>query len=154
MKREEKEQIISGIVENLSKYNCFYITDVSDLTVEKTNQLRRLCFSKDVKMNVAKNTLIRKALEKMEGDYSPIFAALKEKGIHRRWLADVKNQTAPYLKELGLIRRYFLVTKAWIRWLLSNPRMNLLLISLRCFSLLRRMLSQDFNQVVTNYQVS
>ena len=54
MKREEKEQIIDSIAENLSKHNTVYITDVSNLTVEKTNQLRRICFQKNITLNVAK----------------------------------------------------------------------------------------------------
>ena len=59
MTREEKDQIIGSIVENLSRYSNFYITDISTLTVEKTNQLRRLCFNKNIKLNVAKNKIGR-----------------------------------------------------------------------------------------------
>lgn len=64
MKREEKDVIIGEIAELLTKYPNVYITDTSALTVGKTNQLRRLCFAKGVKMLVAKNSLIQKAMEK------------------------------------------------------------------------------------------
>ena len=77
MRKEEKDQIIDALAEKLSQYNNFYITDVSTLTVEKTNQLRRLCFDKGIKMHVAKNTLIRKAMEKTgNSGYEGLFDTL------------------------------------------------------------------------------
>ncbi|MFM7080328.1 MAG: 50S ribosomal protein L10, partial [Bacteroidota bacterium] len=60
MTREEKNQIIDALVVDLNQYGNFYITDISALTVEKTNQLRRACVNKNIKLSVAKNTLIRK----------------------------------------------------------------------------------------------
>ena len=68
MKREEKDVIIGEIAELLTKYPNVYITDTSTLTVEKTTQLRRLCFNRGVKMLVAKNSLIRKAMERNDAD--------------------------------------------------------------------------------------
>jgi len=112
MKREEKDQIISSIVDNLSKYNNFYITDISNLTVEKTNQLRRLCFNKDVKINVAKNSLIKKALERMEGDYSPLFEALK--GSSAIMYCDTGNVPAKVIKEFRRTSDRPVLKGAWI----------------------------------------
>lgn len=112
MKREEKEQIISSLVENLSKYNNFYITDISNLTVEKSNQLRRICFSKNIKMSVAKNSLIQKALERMEGDYSPIFGALK--GTSAIMYSDVGNEPAKVIKEFRKKSDRPILKGAWI----------------------------------------
>lgn len=112
MKREEKEQIISSLVENLSKYNCFYLTDISSLTVEKTNQLRRLCFDKNVKLNVAKNTLIQKALEKLEGDYTGLFPALK--GSTAIMYSDTGNVPAKLIKEFRKKSERPLLKGAWI----------------------------------------
>lgn len=112
MKREEKDQIISSLVENLSKYNCFYLTDISTLTVEKTNQLRRLCFDKNVKLNVAKNTLIQKALEKLEGDYTGLFPALK--GSTAIMYSDTGNVPAKLIKEFRKKAERPLLKGAWI----------------------------------------
>ncbi len=112
MKREEKEQIISSLVENLSKYNNFYITDISNLTVEKTNQLRRLCFDKDVKINVAKNSLIQKALERMDGDYTPMFEALK--GSTAIMYSDTGNVPAKLIKEFRKKSDRPILKGAWI----------------------------------------
>ena len=112
MKREEKEQIISSLVENLSKYSNFYITDISNLTVEKTNQLRRLCFNKEVKINVAKNSLIKKALERIDGDYTPIFAALK--GSTAIMYSDTGNVPAKLIKEFRKTSDRPVLKGAWI----------------------------------------
>lgn len=112
MKREEKEQIITSLVENLSKYNNFYITDISNLTVEKTNQLRRLCFEKEVKINVAKNSLIKKALERLEGDYSPMFEALK--GSTAIMYSDTGNVPAKLIKQFRKTSDRPVLKGAWI----------------------------------------
>lgn len=112
MKREEKEQIISSLVENLSQYNNFYIADLSNLTVEKTNQFRRICFKENIKVNVAKNTLIQKALEKMDGDYSPLFEALK--GSSAIMYSDTGNAPARVIKNFRKTSDRPILKGAWI----------------------------------------
>lgn len=77
MTREEKNQIIDELVGTLSQTANFYITDIETLNSEKTSKLRRLCYNKQVQLKVAKNSLIRKALEKIEGDFSQIIPTLK-----------------------------------------------------------------------------
>ncbi len=60
-----------------SQYNNFYITDTESLTVEQVGKLRRACFSKDVEMKVAKNTLIKKALEALDKEkYAGVYDSL------------------------------------------------------------------------------
>jgi large subunit ribosomal protein L10 len=112
MKREEKDQIINSIVENLSNHSCFYITDISDLTVEKTNQLRRLCFQKEIKLNVAKNTLIQKALERLDGDYTPMFATLK--GSSAIMYSNTGNEPAKVIKNFRKTSERPILKSAWI----------------------------------------
>ena len=98
MKKEEKEIIIGEITELLVKYPNVYITDTSSLTVAKTNQLRRICFAQGVKMLVAKNTLIQKAMEKKDAEsFSPIFSALK--GTSALMFSDTGNVPAKVIKE-------------------------------------------------------
>ena len=62
MTKQEKQATIDNLTEIFSKSNYFYITDTSGLTVEKTTELRRICFEKGIKLQVAKNTFIKKAL--------------------------------------------------------------------------------------------
>lgn len=63
MKRSDKQDILNGLIESFKSSDFFYFTDASGLTVEQINNLRRECFDKDVKLQVAKNTLIKKALQ-------------------------------------------------------------------------------------------
>lgn len=70
MNREEKAQVIEELVERFNKYNFFYVTDASGLTVSQVNDFRHICFDKGVEYKVFKNTLIKKALDRVETDYS------------------------------------------------------------------------------------
>ena len=98
MKREDKGPIINQISDLLNKYPNVYITDTSSLTVAKINQLRRICFSKDIKMLVAKNSLIQKAMEKNNAEaYSGIFEALK--GTSALMFSELGNAPAKVIKE-------------------------------------------------------
>ena len=71
MTREEKAIVIEELVQKFSNNDNFYITDASGMTVAQTNDLRRLCFEKGIEYSVFKNTLIQKALEQMDTDYTP-----------------------------------------------------------------------------------
>jgi len=71
MTKEEKGAIIEELAEKFAATPYFYITDASGLNVAKTNELRRLCFERGIEYRVVKNTLISKALEKLDTDYTP-----------------------------------------------------------------------------------
>jgi len=77
MNKEEKHELVQALAEQMKEYGNFYITDTSDLTVEKVNLIRRKCFESDITMQVAKNSLIKKAMEAAGGDFSPIYDVLK-----------------------------------------------------------------------------
>lgn len=70
MTREEKAKIIDGLTVKLSNTDYFYITDASGLSVAQTNNFRKLCFDKNLEYRVFKNTMIKKALENLDTDYS------------------------------------------------------------------------------------
>lgn len=78
MTREDKSAAIAELQEELAGSPFFYLTDSSTLTVAKINKFRRMCFEKGIKVKVAKNTLIQKALESQpeEKGYRPLFDAL------------------------------------------------------------------------------
>jgi large subunit ribosomal protein L10 len=98
MKKEDKDVIIGEIAELLNKYPNVYVTDTSALTVAKTNQLRRLCFNKGVKMLVAKNSLIQKAMEKHnDAAFNGVYEALK--GTSALMFSEVGNAPAKLIKE-------------------------------------------------------
>lgn len=97
MKKEEKDQIIDVLVNDLQSSNYIYLTDISNLNVEKTNELRRLCFKRNVKLRVVKNTLLKKAMEKSERDFSELFDALR--GPTSLMIGDAGNIPARLIKE-------------------------------------------------------
>jgi large subunit ribosomal protein L10 len=73
----QKNEAIEVLKKKFEQYNNFYITNTESLTVDQVSKLRRLCFEKNVEMKVAKNTLIRKAMESLNNDkYSGIYDAL------------------------------------------------------------------------------
>jgi large subunit ribosomal protein L10 len=77
MTKEQKNEVIEVLKGKFSQYNNFYITDTESLTVEQVGKLRRACFDKNVEMKVAKNTLIKKALESLDAErYTGVYDAL------------------------------------------------------------------------------
>ena len=77
MNKEEKHDLVLALTAQMKEFGNFYITDTSNLTVAKINNIRRKCFESDITMQVAKNSLIKKAMEASTGDYSPIYDVLK-----------------------------------------------------------------------------
>jgi len=77
MTKEQKNEAIEALKEKFNQYNNFYITNTEALSVAQVNKLRKICFDKNVEMKVAKNTLIRKALENIDSArYSGVFDSL------------------------------------------------------------------------------
>ena len=77
MTKQEKNEVIDVLKEKFSQYNNFYVTNTESLSVEQVVKLRRVCFNKQVEMKVAKNTLIKKALESLDDKrYSGMYDSL------------------------------------------------------------------------------
>jgi large subunit ribosomal protein L10 len=73
----QKNEVIEMLKEKFSQYNNFYITDTESLSVAQVTTLRRHCFDKQVELKVAKNTLIKKALEGLDAEkYSGVMDSL------------------------------------------------------------------------------
>ena len=77
MTREEKNQVIDSLVDKFGEYSCIYVTDSSDLTALDNNQLRRVLHGNGVHMQVVKNTLIRKAIERSDSEWGELEDTLK-----------------------------------------------------------------------------
>ena len=77
MKRSEKQAIIDNLVQEINSYSHFYLTDIAELNAEKTSELRRVCFQKDIKLIVVKNTLLKRALEASEKNAEELYDVLK-----------------------------------------------------------------------------
>ncbi|MDY4551479.1 MAG: 50S ribosomal protein L10 [Parabacteroides sp.] len=97
MRKEDKGAIINNLTEVVKSYPNFYLTDIEAMDAEKTSKLRRECFKQEVKLVVVKNSLLRKALENVEGDFSPLHAALK--GNTAVMFSQVANAPARLIKD-------------------------------------------------------
>ena len=77
MTKQEKNEVIEVLKGKFSQYSNFYITDTESLSVSQITDLRKHCFNKQVEMKVAKNTLIRKALEGLDAEkYTGVYDSL------------------------------------------------------------------------------
>jgi len=112
MKREEKESIVLELKEKIAAYSTIYIADTSNLTVAQVNEVRKKCFDKGVKFQVAKNTLIRKAMEAIGTDYNDLFAALK--GTSAIMFSETGNVPAKIIKDLRRTMEKPVLKGAWI----------------------------------------
>lgn len=98
MRKEEKQEIVQALVEQIKSFGNFYITDTADLSVEKINGIRRKCFEQGITIQVAKNTLIQKALIEAGIDSEEINGVLK--GASTILFSEVGNAPAKLIKQL------------------------------------------------------
>ncbi len=97
MRKEQKAQLIDSLCDEIKNYPHLYIADIGGLDSVQTSKLRRLAFRREVKLLVVKNTLLIKAMEKSEIDYSELFPVIK--GETSIMLSNSNNAPAKLIKE-------------------------------------------------------
>lgn len=97
MTKEEKNREIEVLTETLQSTQILYITDTSGLNAEQTSNLRRLCHKSNIKLNVVKNTLLMKAMERSEKNFEGLYPVLK--GTTSIMISEVGNGPAKLIKE-------------------------------------------------------
>ncbi len=97
MRKEDKFLIIDKIADTLKDYSCVYLTTTTGLNAERTSDLRRACAKADIKLMVVKNTLLKKAMEKLDMDYSGLYPVLA--GSSSLMLSNTGNAPAKLLKD-------------------------------------------------------
>ena len=97
MRKEDKSTIIEQIAATVKEYGHFYLVDTTAMNAAATSTLRRECYKTDIKLMVVKNSLLQKALESLEEDYSPIYGALK--GTTAVMFSNVANAPAKLIKD-------------------------------------------------------
>lgn len=112
MKKEEKNQLIDSMVEKLNEANIFYLTDISDLNVETSGRLRRLCFKRNVQLQMIKNTLLKKAMEKSGKDFEPFYSILT--GSTSIMFSDVAKDPAQLIQEFRKKSPKPILKGAWV----------------------------------------
>ena len=99
MRKEDEAVIIEKLGETLKEYAHFYLVDVTGMNAASTSDLRRKCFGAGIKMLVVKNTLLHKAFEAADVDYSPLYDCLK--GTTAVFFCNTANVPAKLIKETG-----------------------------------------------------
>ncbi|NOY49852.1 MAG: 50S ribosomal protein L10 [Chlorobi bacterium] len=112
MRKEDKQLLIDSLAQLLTDNNNFYLTDTSSLNAEDTSNLRRLCFKNGIKMRVVKNTLLRKAMEKVDRGYDELFDTLK--GNTSIMFAEAGNVPAKMIKEFRKKKDHPILKSAFI----------------------------------------
>lgn len=97
MTREEKNLAIDNLTEVLKGTEVLYVADMAGLDAEQTSTLRRLCFKNGVKINVVKNTLLKKAMERSEKNFDDLFPTLK--GNTTILVSETANAPARLIKD-------------------------------------------------------
>lgn len=151
MTKEEKLVVIDSLAEQLQAYPHFYIADIESLNAEQTAALRRKCFESDVKLVVVKNTLLGKALEKVEKADADLVKVLE--GPTSIMFTNVakapavlikefrKKSEKPVLKAAFAEDAFTWVTISWTLCVTSSRRKSLSPTSSHCSSPRPRMLS-------------
>lgn len=111
--RAQKEQAITELVGEIKATNVLYLTDASALNAEATSNLRRACNAGGIRMKVVKNTLLQKAMEKIETkDYSALFPTLA--GQTAIMFAEKGNAPAKIIQDFRKKNKKPLLKSAWI----------------------------------------
>ena len=98
MKKEEKQVMIDELSKRLDENNIIYIADISSLDAVATSSLRRQCFAKNIQLSVVKNTLLKKAMENVQGkDFTELYDILP--GPTAIMLSDTGNLPAKLIKD-------------------------------------------------------
>lgn len=112
MKKEQKNQIVEELANQLNNNNNIYIADTSELNAEDTSALRRLCYKREVTLTVVKNTLLKKAMEKTDKDLGGLYDVLK--GPTSIMFAETGNGPAKLIKEFRKSKQKPLLKGAYI----------------------------------------
>ena len=113
MTREEKSQIVEGLSERLTSAGVIYLADTAGMNAESTSKLRRMCTTKEVQLQVVKNTLLKRAMENVDGrDYSELFGVLK--GNTALMTAEMGNVPAKLIKKFRKKGELPLLKGAWV----------------------------------------
>ncbi len=113
MNREEKAQMIEDLQEVLTNTDTVYLADIAGLNSTDTTNLRKACYRSNVELRVVKNTLLKKAMERVEGkEYDEMFESLK--GNTALMISDKGNAPAKVIEAFRKKSKKPILKAAWI----------------------------------------
>ena len=113
MKREDKLEVVKQLAGKIQESNNFYVTDVSDLSVQETVELRKLCYANQIELKVSKNTFIIKALTEIDMLTPELEAVLK--GPSSLMFCENVNAPAKLIKEFRRKHKRPILKAAYVR---------------------------------------
>jgi large subunit ribosomal protein L10 len=127
MNKQEKNELIEILDGMLNDNNNFYLADISGLSAEENSALRRLCFKRNISLQVVKNTLLKKAFEKNTSDFSELYDVLV--GNTSIMQAEAANGPAKVIKEFRKKNEKPILKAAYLEESLYIGDENLALLS-------------------------
>lgn len=113
MTKQEKAKYVDDLAADLAYNNIIYLTDTAELTVEAVNNLRRRAFGANISMRVVKNTLLEKAMDRVEDkDFGDLKGILK--GATSIMFAEVGNVPAKLIQDIRKKSKKPILKGAWI----------------------------------------
>lgn len=113
MTKQEKAQMINDLTAVLEESNIVYLTDIAGLNASNTTELRRACFKSDISLRVVKNTLLKKAMERVEAkDFEGLYDSLK--GNTAIMISDKGNAPAKVIETFRKKSDKPILKGAWI----------------------------------------
>lgn len=111
--RKQKDEVIAELIGDIKGTNVLYLADASSMDAEATSNLRRACNTNGIRMRVVKNTLLRKAMERIESkDYSGLFPTLA--GQTAIMMAEKGNGPAKMIQDFRKKGDKPVLKSAWI----------------------------------------
>lgn len=112
MNKADKSVVVAELTETFKANNFVYLADITGLSANNTNKLRRLLFERGVEMRMVKNTLLRIAMEESGKDFGSLKDVLK--GTTCVLTAEAQRRPAESLKDFRGATQSVLLKGAWI----------------------------------------
>jgi large subunit ribosomal protein L10 len=113
MTRADKNLLIEELSQVLAERDVVYLADATGMDSTQTTNFRRECYNKGITVRVVKNTLLRKAMEQVEGkDFSELFGTLKGQTV--MMTSEVGNLPAKVIKDIRKKQEMPLLKAAYV----------------------------------------
>lgn len=119
MRKEDKAALLEQLAETIKSYNHFYLVDIEGLNAEKTSALRKACFEKEIKLQVVKNTLIKKAISSVDGELAELDPCFS--GNTAIMFTNVGNAPAKLIKEFAASNEKPILKGAYVESSVYGP---------------------------------
>ena len=97
MTKDNKVVAIQEIKDLLQDAKVVYVADLEGLNAQKTSDFRRQAFKNNITVKVVKNTLLQKAMEQLDVDFSEMYGTFK--GNSALMVAETANAPAKLIKD-------------------------------------------------------